>query len=214
MLLSRANLEVYQAASRNKHDMALRQVRIEADGTTVASDGHILVVVSPASSGRLASGGLSIQVDHASEVLRALKAGSDAQVAMITKINLDSGVLELTIPSKTRIQRIEAKLVRSRFPAWREPLAEAVKVPGLIHRRAAFQASDIDRALKTVRAISGGDPVVFMEEVAGGIMFRAGAKSTGQQVLALINSMDTGDKWPERSAWERRVFRVRKRVGC
>jgi len=47
MLLSKANLVVVKVAGTDKKDPVLHQVHIEDDGTTVASDGSVMMAVEP-----------------------------------------------------------------------------------------------------------------------------------------------------------------------
>ncbi|MBW1779369.1 MAG: hypothetical protein JRL30_01395, partial [Deltaproteobacteria bacterium] len=47
MLLSKANLAPIKVAGADKRDQVLHQLRVEADGTTVASDGSAILAVEP-----------------------------------------------------------------------------------------------------------------------------------------------------------------------
>ena len=47
MRITRANLSVAGAASTNKKEPALNRVHLDADGSTVASDGNAFLVIGP-----------------------------------------------------------------------------------------------------------------------------------------------------------------------
>lgn len=233
MLLSRANLAVLDVAGRDPKDPVLNQVRIEADGSTVASDGAVLMAVSPvtgvptafpefpgvgvAAGVVAAEGGLGLPPEIAAQCRRDMPRGAlglGLGFAAVTLVGAGpTGGVELTTTDLNRHLKVEGRKGRRAFPEWRATLAGARAPAGATG--VAHVAVDRKALVRLLHALDSAAPdpenVVFIEiplvsGEAAGLVVRARNAATGQSVVGLAMSMNTSGRWLELSAWEAGVF--------
>lgn len=232
MILSNANLCVVQIALRDKSDPVLHQVRVEPDGTTVASDGSSFMVVSPVLERPPALPDFDGEDEAQEQVVREEGIGLVPEVATQAKRDIPKGALgielgfavltkcgegrqasaELTTTNLNRNLKVEGKKAKRRFPEWRQPLREGRSGTGTdAHaRRVCVNRKALIRLLNAIDS-AAPDPenLVFIEIPEGdstGMVLRARNVVTGQSVVGLAMSMNTRGEWLELSEWERGVF--------
>lgn len=144
MLLSRANLQVLDVVLRDKADLVLHQIRVEPDGSTVASDGHVLMAVSPVTERPPAfpefpgeaeaenqiqtEGGIGINPEVTAKARRDIPRGAlglELGFAAITGCGPGrQNSVELTTTDLNRHLKVEGKKGKRAFYDWKTPLAE------------------------------------------------------------------------------------------
>ncbi len=227
MKLSKANLLTVKVASQSKNDPALNQVRVEEDGTTVAADGQVVMVVEPAEYGDrgippglpdfkneidIPEGGLGIPVDIVEETLRNIpkgKLGLELGYAVLTGLDQDKRSLEITTTDLNMHRKTEGKLARRHVPEYKSFLRLARRS---VDKGGGRVCVDRKALIKLVAAIDSACPdslntvfLEFGEQSSDGLLVRAKSAETGQHVIGYLNPLDTGDQWLSMNEWERKT---------
>ncbi len=229
MILSRANLQVLDVASRDPKDRELYQVHVGRDGCTVASDGAVLMGVEgmsgrpsalPTFSGEQEAeavvrreDGVGIPPAVAHQARRDLPKGAlalELGFVALTKVEEGrGGGVELTSTDLTRHLKVEGRKARGRFPEWVKVLRQ-MRPPGEAVHRVCVDRRSLVRLLK---AFDGAAPdpegAIFLEVPVGGkggVVLRARNVQTGQAVIGMCLPLGTRGEWLEMTAWERGVF--------
>lgn len=232
MLFSRSNLAAVRVASRDKSDLPLHQLRVEEDGTTVASDGHVVMAVEPleveerkrpdgfppaSESGEVdGRDGFGVLPDVVETAIRNMPKGANAllRFAVLTK-NI-GGRVELSSTDLTKWQRVEGRVARKPFPEWRSVLKGLKrKLVELFrrsreHRRLCVDRGSLIKALQALHeACPSPDNAVFIEfgEQSDGLLMRCMSVETGQRAIAVLKAFKLeGEAWLPMSRWEQKVL--------
>lgn len=226
MILSRANLEVVQCASRDAFDRALNGVQIEADGSTVAGNGRVLMAVGPANEDlaqfppRAAEHLHPPQQGYLMPVESVLKALS--HMSRDKRVQLQHVALSrCTDPARVGFTSVNAKGDPTQhatlpkmesYPDWKKTFRRidgenTVKV--CVNRKDLI---DLLKALESACPNRGDANPVFMELSERGMIARCVSHATGQHAVGVLNAYDTKGKWLLRDAWEQRVFGTLKAI--
>jgi hypothetical protein len=232
MLLSRANLSVIDIALKDSTDPVLHQMHVEPDGSTVASDGSVLMAVSPVTerpaampefSGEAnaqktlaAEGFLGVLPNVVSQARRDMPRGAlglELGFAALTGNQPGRAGVELTTTDLNRNLKVEGRKAKRRFPEWRGVLREGRQGPGGTPQEVRRVAVDRKALVRLLRALDAAAPdpenVVFLEIPAGegaGLVLRARNYQTGQSVVGLAMSINTRGEWLPLSPWEEGIF--------
>jgi hypothetical protein len=213
MLLSKSNLAVAAVASTNPYDGALNGVLIAEDGSTVASNGRVVLAVGPAREGvgfpdvgPLASVGSGVVlrpefVEEAEGIIPKDKRVSLQHVA-ITEAR-DPGKVELcTIDKSGRERRVADRPKRERYPDWQGVIRKA---GGSL--RVAVARGDLLSLLRAMEraAPDDGTSPLFLEVGQRGVVLRAASKETGQRVIGVAQGLRV-EGWLAQDAWERGIM--------
>jgi hypothetical protein len=195
-------------------------VHIDADGSTVASNGRVLLAVGPVDASRVqmpgvgqaAPGGLGVNVPPKTIDIAVRNIPKDRNAPQGVAITqCDDDAIELTTQSSTETQRVSARPVKIRFPDWRSVLQNVKRAVSMTpDRRICFSRKD---ALDILTAIDhaagiGDEGIVFMEfgSESDAILIRAYSTINGKQrIIGIIKPMVAGE-WLALSTWERVVF--------
>lgn len=222
MKLSKANLQVVRVIGTDKSDEVLHQVRVDPDGTTVASDGKAIMVVEPVDQERGARSmpefedetapggdGIGVTPDVIKETLKNLPRGSlalELGYAVLTECSEEKREVQLTTTDMRMNKAVAGRMVKKRFPEWRGVLR-------LAKRKAAHKVCLPRKALINLleameAACPGGDSVVFVEfgeTMQDGVLFRSVAIETDQRVVGYMTPLDTEGEWLPLNEWERKA---------
>ena len=216
-------------AWKDKRDLELHQVRVEPDGSTVASDGNVMLAVSPVKGyprglpempdEKKVEDGVGIPIEIVTEALKNIPKGSlgfELGYAVVTKCEGEgaAGTIELTTTDLNKRLKVEGPIARKLFPEWKGVMRKAKDRKA---RRIAVNRKSLIVLLEAMD-VACPDPngVVFMElseneEV--GILFRAEAADTKQRAVGYIMPLDTQGEWLKMSKWEKRLFGKSAKIG-
>lgn len=215
MILSRANLAVREVVGDTE---GLNVVHIDPDGSTVASNGRVLLAVGPCDTNRVqmpgvgqaAPGGLGVNVPPKTIdiAVRNIPKDRNAPQAVAVTDCSDENV-ELTTQSATETQRVSTRPVKIRFSDWRAVL-QGVRKALAPDRRICISRKDAIDLLSAMEHAAGvGDEgAVFIEfgSETDAILIRGySAVNGGQRIIGVIKPMVAGE-WLALSVWERMVF--------
>ena len=223
MIYSGSNMAVVSVASKDKNDRKLNAVRFEADGTTVAGRGRVILAVGPVKPGAKVEGldGDSVEgpvsVEAVDKALKQMAKGkAKAEVLQYVRATVEDGTLTLTSLDERGGFTSSTSLSRSGdgFKDWRGRLRR------LRSRRSVKVAVDRSDLIDLIKAIdaaanegAGVNPL-FVEVSEKGIVARAENRTTGQRIIGAVSALVAVglgvDKWEsglfaKRAAPERRV---------
>lgn len=224
---------VRKVAGRNKRDPVLHQVHIEGDGTTVASNGHAMMVVQPVEAEPQAmpemedecevpDDGIGVDLEVIDETLSDLPKGNlslELGFAVLTECEPTTRTVQFTTTDLNRNKTVEGKLARARFPEWKGVLRRAKKAQVMSKQKQNLRVC-VDRreliALLQAMHTACPDPdnPIFIEFVpgkeddigGGGIILRARAVHSDQRAIGYIRPVDTAGKWLQMNRWEKQVL--------
>ena len=224
MLLSRANLSVIEAASKNAKDEHFNGVYVDVDGATAASNGAVVLAVGPASNAdtvgfpqragdayAVGDRGLFLPLELVGKVLSALgkdRTRPDMQHALISRLK-DERWVGLTYTGLRGEPNTHSAIPkRQLFPRWRKVFAAFRKAK---RKRICVNRKHLLNALKALEAVApdkGGLNPLFIEIEENGkqMLLRCASYETGQRTIAMLNAFDTGEGWLKMDKWERSVF--------
>jgi len=229
MILSKANLQVLDVASHNNKDADLHQVHVEPDGSSVGSDGKVLMAVEgmkdrpgtlpefkgeEEAEGMLRKeGGVGLLPEVVHQARKDLPKGAlaiELGYVAVTKVEEGrSGGVELTSTDLKKNLKVEGGKARRRFPEWGKVLREVRPGDTDVHRICVDRRS----LMKLLKAfdLAAPDPegALFLEiptQGSGGLILRARNVVTGQAVVGMCLPLGTRGEWLEMSPWERGLF--------
>ena len=166
-ILNRYGLAVRGVAADPKAHPVLSQVRAEADGSTVATNGSVVMAVGPVDRAKvrgldiedesdcsIPSGGVGLplaMVDEAAK--KAPKGNPREQNVAVTRC--DSKRVEITTAVKGREQRIAEMPVRGTYPDWRTFLRDKRKA--CRSGKVCVDRRDLLQLLKAMETWMGGN---------------------------------------------------------
>lgn len=226
MIYSRANLLVSKVASRDGLDKGLHGVRLEADGATVASNGQIMMIVSPVDPERASfppeagdliepgGDGMVIPVDAIDKVIKNISRDKKLSVQYVgmTKAKDKARVGFTTIDEKNNPTTYACIPKRDKYPPWRKVVRGIrgdIKI--CVNRKDMLELLN---ALEAACPDKGGINPVFIEinPDGRGMLFRCVNYDTRQHAIGIIGNYDTKGIWLAFNEWEKRLFRVIKKA--
>lgn len=219
MLLSKANLLIIQVASTDANRAELTGLRIEADGSTVASNGFILLAVEPLAAAEatptrvvgagMLEAGVTVYREDVAEVLRALPKELEMQVAAVRE--RADGFIEFTTRNRRQERKVAGRPLSRLYHRWRDILRGAFGAARAYGIRLAVSRAQLLALVNCVNAAcpdpSGTAPIFL--EIAGEtepVIVRSINYQTGQRVVGMFYPVKAGDNWLPYSRWEARLF--------
>ncbi len=221
MLFSKANLQVTQVASKDAFDRALNGVLFDADGSTVAGNGRVMVAVGPvtqevhfpqkaAEQIQPSAAGIVMSLDTVERAMKHMprdKRTSLQHVAM-SRVS-DPARIGFTSVNAKGDPTTNASLPKPHaYPPWRETVQ---RVAGKQPLKICVNRSDLIGMLKTLESAcpdKGGVNPVFLEfgTEGNGIVARCINFDTQQHAIGVVTVYKTGGRWLDQDAWEESVF--------
>jgi len=223
--ITRANLSVAGAASSDKKEPALNRVHLAADGSTVASNGSMLLAVGPPDPVRVAAfpsvdhdepaipkDGIGVSLGTVADVRRNLPTDRRIALQQAAVTRCDHARVEILTTDGIKSRTVSAAPMRGTFPKWRRLLAEerrkATTARVCVNRR---ELISLLKAIDEACPDRGHFSPVFLE-IGGrsdGIILRAQNYETKQRAVGMVMPTTVrGDGWLDESAWERGVFGI------
>ena len=225
LIYSDSNLKVVAVASTDSHDRALNGVRFEADGSTVASNGRMLMAVGPVKGGvkfpatageRMSIGkaGLVVAVDAVNKALRYMAKGKTLALRHIalTTVPDPARVGFTSLDAKGDPTTIGTLPKVDKFPDWRAILRRLGR--GKVSRVALNRRDLIEllKALEAASSDSGDVSPVFLEIGEGGVIARTVNRATDQRIIGALNVYKVREgSWLERDDWEESIFKTKRK---
>lgn len=230
-LLNRANLEIVQSASSDAFDRGLNGLRVEPDGSTVASNGRVVVAAGPADESRahfpedacevtdVPNDGLVLPTEFVDKVLKSLPGKtkrSSIQYAALSRVKSPNRVGMTVVDERGNPTTHAAPPKPDPYPDWKASIQDVSGGPKSGQVRVCINRKDLLEVIKTMEAAApnrGGAPSPLFMEIAedgDGIILRCANVETGQRVVGALKAMDTKDKWLTRDGWEEEVFAKRR----
>lgn len=221
MLLSKSNLTVAKVASQSANDVGINCIRLNPDGSTVATNGKVVMAVGPVDTSKVhfpdvgtqvspRNSGESIPLDMVEDVVRNLpkdKQMSLQHVAMTEP--RDPRKVEFTTSDRRTAKRVEGMPKQEPFPNWKgifkklrgtsAPLRVCLNRKSLIELLTALESACPDK---------GGENPIFLEvsQDGSGMVLRCTNRETGQHSVGGITAYNTGGQWMLPDSWERTIF--------
>ena len=217
MLISRSNLAAVGAASKDPNDSRLTGLHVARDGSTVATDGRIVVAVGPAPDVQfpnlgepfiVSESGIRLSNETVAIVGRNIPKGKTVgqlQYAALTR-PANPHHVELATTDHRRVQRVEDEVTADVYPKWEE--ATRLKRGPV---RLCLDRNVLARLLQVLDEAASphtgsGDARLFLEIAdQQGFVARCVNPETGQRVIGVIGGYKS-EKWPELDSWEEGVF--------
>lgn len=222
MILSKSNLKAIAITVIDKAIPVLNNLHITRDGTTIATNGKVMMAVSPVlpqikervplkEKGKIPREGVTISSETIKEVLKTVPKDSMFN-GLLEHTEFKDGVF--TINDGKRTTSIESKLYERKYVNYRKVFRSAAKSEGkkiVINRKRLYQAL---KAIDDICPDSSGESPVFIEFTDNDdILLRAQNYKTGQHVMAVMNTY-TGveGKWPKYNLWESKLLGLVKNL--
>lgn len=226
MIYSKANLLVLKVASKDQFDRGLNGVRFEPDGSTVASNGRVVMVVSPADENRAkfpekvgdqmgpGDEGLVMTLEAVEKTVKGMSKDKRMGLQYIGMMkSKDPARVALTSVDERGNPSTYASLPkREKFPFWRKilrglrgPIKICVNRKDLIDLLGAMEAACPDK---------GGVNPIFMEmEPDGrGVLIRCLNHDTQQRAIGGVSRYDTRGQWLSEDEWEQKLFEKKRKA--
>lgn len=195
MILTKANLTVAHMASDGTR-YATDSIKIEKDGTTVATDGIALVAVSPIKQNPsdISDVSSSISKKEALGLMRSLSK-ENKYIQIVGKNNL---ALKIKKPKTTVKIPIDSNI----YPKWKKVTSNK-KTNGMLLQMTLKKSSFL-KMMKTIESASdkGDENVIYLEinTANNGYLRIKTNKSNGQELFGL--QIGLGYQWNNPSKWE------------
>ena len=229
MLFSKANLMVGKVASQNATDLGINCIRLNADGSSVASNGKVLMAVGPVEEEKVhfpdvgpqatpGNQGVSVPLDLLEKTVKNLpkdKRTSLQHVAMTQA--RDPRKIEFTTTDMRHEQRVAGMPKTDPFPEWKGILQRVRGNSDVCLRVCLNRQSVIDllHALEEACPDRGGENPVYLEihPEGKGMILRCINRETGQRAIGGITAYNTNGQWLPADSWETGVLQVQaKRI--
>lgn len=220
MVYSKANLTVGLVASRDSSNVALNAIRLNGDGSTVATNERVICAVGPLDTQRIrmpdvgpqaspGDSGVSVSLDDLSRVEKTLPKDRHPQlqcVAMTKPRNPDE--VTLTTTDLVRKQHVDIHPVNEPFPDWQNLFRGLAAGSGV---KLCLNRTDLLLALATLDKACpdrGTTDCVFIEinPEATGLIMRCHNRETNQRAIAAMRAQNTNGQWLPCDMWERSVL--------
>lgn len=213
MTYTKANLAVVKAASKDAFDRGFNGVQFEQDGSTVASNGMIMVVVGPTKKPKLSDfpgeNGVNIPINVVDEVFKQVKRTKD--------IKMQNTFLQ---DKEFNIQREDAGLPtrfgyepnKDNFPGYKYLFDQMQgEIKFAVNRKCLLQ---LLQTMEDACPSKGAVGNVFMEikKDGSGMMLRSENFDTGQRAIGVIGKADVRE-WLKLSKWEESLLgKIKKKI--
>ena len=225
MLLSKANLMVAKVASENHKDYGLNAVRINADGSTVATNQDVFGIVSPLPQTRFSfpaldkipvsppATGVSIPLHLVKDIIKSLPKDKRPQMQLVQMLQATHPTIEsefATLKEEGGIKTTSGLNKQEGFPPWKEI---ASNLRQNVVTRVCVKRKSLKQLLEFIEAACpdvGEEDAVYIEITNGpngqGMVLRAMNRKTEQRVIGLCVPF----KWQPlpTDTWEREVFGI------
>jgi len=227
VIFSRANLACHEVASTDSEYMkGLSGVQFEHDGSTVATNGRILLAVSPAHPERakfpdVACDQLSPSRNGylmpSSLIVRVVKGLSRVRKLPLMHVAMsrvrDTHRVGFTSLNESGDPTTTAALpLTEKFPLWRKLLSDLI---GQATLRVVLNRDDLVRLLKAIDSAcpSTGDVTpVYMEVGTGGVVLHGRNYETAQNAIGALTAIDTRGQWIEQDyTWHESIIHGKKK---
>jgi len=220
LFFTKANLQVVQTASRDKDHRAFNIVRIEEDGSTVASNGRLVMVVSPSPNVTYwperacepcnpPQQGLAFAPEVIDVLLKQIGRATKAPFVCLSKHIDPNRVGFTTVNDRADPTTHAATPRRGKWPNWREFFQGFRKRKRV---RICINRKDLIHLLKAMEAAcpdkGGINPIYIEVDEDGKHLFgRCENFETDQRAIGAINAYDTsGIGWLKQTKWERSIY--------
>jgi hypothetical protein len=216
VLLSKVNLAVAGIAGTDKKDPVLNRVHLEADGTSVASNGRAVMAVAPVVPERAAAfprvedeeaepgpTGVGVSLSTVADASKAIpKADKHPSLGYVQVTRCDAREVELMATDGVRKRKVSGMPMRGGFLPWRQMLRTAREGKAAV--RVCVDRLSLIRLLKAFPPDPGNRNPVFLEMRGDGrpIVARAVSVGTGQRVMGMVNPLDAAGQWLNEDGWE------------
>lgn len=229
MLLSKANLEVIKVASGNTEDVGINCIRVNIDGSTVATNGKVIMAVSPVDPTRIhfpdvgeqvepanySASGIGIPLETVEKILKNIpkdKRPALQHVALCK--DRESRKVKFTTTDMTHEQSLSVYPKNDPFPEWEGIFARIRGENGI---KLCLNRKDLIELLVAMEAASpdrGGTSPVWIEisPEGKGMVIRCENRETGQRAIGVMTSLDTRGQWLPTDSWERSVLGLASRT--
>lgn len=226
MLLSRGNLAVAKVASQNPLDMGINCIHVAKDGTTVGTNGKVMMAVGPVDENKIhfpevgeryfpGEKGIGLPLDLVDKAVKNLPKDKRAALQHVAMTDhRDPRKVELTCTDMRHEQRVSGNPKEEPFPDWR---ATVRHVRGSGGMKVCVNRDDLIDVLEALREAcpnqGGGNPVFLEIHQDGlGMAIRCANRETGQRAVGAINAYKTDGQWLPCDEWERGVFDVQVKL--
>src|SRR5262249_23950911 len=216
MLLERKALEIVRAASKDQTRQSICGIRIEGDGTTIATDGHILAKLTPTANpdgkeypaleGVKADDGenklqpFPLPTEAVAILLKALPKKTPRYLPILGNVALDveqtngNGCAVAAITDLENPQVFKLRKVTDDFPEYQSVFPKGK--PKLV---IGFMMTALENLLSTLRATGVDGFVVEIRDETGPALIKARTKDGDGLVTALIMParVDNPEPWQE-----------------
>jgi hypothetical protein len=217
---------VSKVASKDGFDKGLHGVKFEADGSTVGSNGRVIMVVTPAERDRakfppeagdeyeMGSEGLLMPIEAVDKAVKNISRDKRMAYQYVGLMEVkDVGRVGFTaIDEMGNPTTYAARPKREGYPEWRDMLVGLrgdIKL--CVNRRDLI---DLLGAMEAACPAKGDVNPVFIELKGdgSGLMLRCVNYDTGQHAIGGIGKYDTRGQWLEMNWWEKALFKIKKVV--
>jgi len=216
MILSKANLKIVDIASVDKAIPVLNNVHICGDGTTVASNGKVILAVSPVK----AEVKKAVPIKESNPRDTATVSGDTVKEILknMPKDTMFKGLLEHTdfnssdgsfsLNDGKRSRTIFAKLYDRAYIEFRKIFKRAAQAKSL--HRVVLNRKRLINLLQTLDAVcadSSGESPIFVDLTdKNNIIVRAVNNINGQRALGIMTAYKGEEsKWMQPNLWEKKI---------
>ena len=230
MIVDRRSLAVQEICEDDNERFAIGCVRLEKDGTTVTTDGMLLLAVEPSGldtddypdvgTVEIPEGGVIIPADIAREAVKNMPKSLPHEVlnaCAVTKAepNKDGGdgEIELTTTDLKRTRRIGSPTTGT-FPAWKSMLDGVARTKETA--TITMRISLLEKIVKTLKKIAGTadgvEPYVTLHfrSSTKPIIINGYAGSRKRKFLGLLAPLETKSECIEFNDWQKKLLGVKK----
>lgn len=219
MRFTKSSLTVVNAAADDENRRNINCVHFAEDGSVVASDGQAMVVVSPLRQDLfrlppaleeeeqgVPEDGMSVPINVVQEVLRNMpKALPAGEVSALTRAD---DLVEFATTDLRTVQRVSGVILQTTFPRWRRLFRRAGG--NKTRARTCVSMRKLVELLVVLDAARGRDKnaPIFIEvgDEGDALLLRTMNRTTGQDVVAIINPLATRGGWPRLGQWARKLL--------
>ena len=217
MLFSRANLAVRTVVGKGK-DLK-RGIHFAEDGSTVATNGRMLLVVGPVDEERVhypdvgktaepGAGGVTVEVGIVDQAAKNIPRDKRISLQHVAMTERSKTKVKFTTVDPVKEQHVSGRPMDGTFPNWAKSIQDA-RSSDLVGR-VCLNRRDLVEMLKAIEVAcsdKGDEHPVYIEfrGESDQVVLRSINYATGQMAVGLIASK-TKEKWLQSNPWERKTF--------
>ena len=223
MIFSKPALQICSICKKDSKIPMLDNVKLETDGTVIASARNILVAVSPVPS----AVSEKIPLDKSGEVNCCVSAESIKHIVTSIKdiafggllefanIKIDDKKVSFTFKDGKRTSSVEVNKLSGSWIKWKDILKNALKRKR--ETKVILNRSRLKMLLEVMDKTSpdkGGESPLYLEFTDdNNVVLRSFNALTGQWTYAVMTSYKMGmDVWPEETEFEKKLLKSGKRL--